>query len=279
MSLAGAIIAAVAAAGAAVVADQNAKKQRHQDARQRQIDRIKQDEYAQNSISMKIQDARRAGVHPMYALGAPSMSYTPVSSGSSSGDTDFLAQGINDMGQNIDRAVSATATDTQKKMAALALAGAKTELEGKELDNAIKALEFNRLSTGPAAPPVSGEHFMPGQGNSNLISTQPMQRTSSLPGQPFMEPGAINDTGWVRTGNGVMAIPSNDVKQRIEDNVFHEATHFWRNNIMPNFSSDAPKPPKSALPKHADTWKWHYGHQAWVPAIIQRDGSELFVGY
>ena len=58
---------------------------------------------AKKSIQWRVKDAREAGIHPIYALGAQAFSPSPVSiSGSAP-----LADGIAAMGQDIGRAVTA----------------------------------------------------------------------------------------------------------------------------------------------------------------------------
>ena len=61
-----------------------------------------QKEFAQNGIRWKVADAKAAGLHPLSALGAQTISYQPVSVGQ-----DFSAFG--QMGQDVSRAMMATA--------------------------------------------------------------------------------------------------------------------------------------------------------------------------
>ena len=56
-----------------------------------------QKEFAQNSIRWKKEDAERAGIHPLYALGANTNSFAPTSVGTSS-DFSGLAQAGQDIG-------------------------------------------------------------------------------------------------------------------------------------------------------------------------------------
>ena len=65
-----------------------------------------QKEYAQNGIRWRVADAKAAGLHPLAALGASGASYTP--SGVLGGtDTSFLGDAASQLGQGIERAVSA----------------------------------------------------------------------------------------------------------------------------------------------------------------------------
>lgn len=254
MSVAGAIIAAVAAAGGAIMNDQNAKKQRHIDARNRQIDQIKQDEYNRNGVQMKVDAARRAGIHPLYALGANTPQYSPASGGSAPVD-NYLGDGLANAGQDISRAISASKTQEQKEIAALSLAGARLEVEGKALDNQYRAKQLQNLqATQPAFPGDQNQKLIPGQGNSPAITNKPMERSRTMPGRPDAEPGAVPSVGWSLNADGSLSpVPSKDVKERIEDNFIQETSWAIRNNLLPNFTGGNPPP----------GYEWSYDHQAY----------------
>lgn len=104
--------------------------------------------FAKNAIQWKVQDAQKAGIHPLFALGASTQGFNNVV-----GDTS-LGSAISDAGQNIGRAVSATGDQESK---ALLLKSAQLEVEGKGLDNDIKRAELaakNRLVGQPGSPPA-----------------------------------------------------------------------------------------------------------------------------
>lgn len=58
-----------------------------------------QKEFAQNSIQWRVADAKKAGIHPLAALGASSSAYTPVSSGFG----DSVSQAGNAIAQGVER--------------------------------------------------------------------------------------------------------------------------------------------------------------------------------
>lgn len=71
-----------------------------------------QKEFAQNGIQWKTRDAIAAGLHPLYALGASSASYSP------SGITDGgMGDAFSQFGQNMGRAVQAGMTYDERKAA------------------------------------------------------------------------------------------------------------------------------------------------------------------
>lgn len=70
-----------------------------------------QKEFAQNGIRWKVEDAKRAGIHPLFALGANTSSFTPV--GGYSGDYG-VSDALSSMGQSIDRAKQAKMTPAER---------------------------------------------------------------------------------------------------------------------------------------------------------------------
>ncbi|MFD1944047.1 hypothetical protein [Paradevosia shaoguanensis] len=64
------------------------------------------------------------------------------------------------------------------------------------------------------------------------VKDQPLKRIGH--GGPQEALGAISDIGWVRTTTGWTSIPSSDVKERIEDDIFQEMSWMWRNKIAPD---------------------------------------------
>lgn len=74
-------------------------------AQEREYERQK--EFAQNGIRWKVEDAKAAGIHPLYALGAQTASYSPMSTSGS----DY---GLSDMGQSIKGAMEAKQTAEER---------------------------------------------------------------------------------------------------------------------------------------------------------------------
>lgn len=203
-----------------------------------------QKEFAQKGIRWRVEDAKQAGIHPLYALGAQTHAFSPVSVGSP------LGEGIAAAGQEFGRAISAKSTQGERvfatKMATL-------QLQRGELENQLLASQIARMN-GPAAlpPPMPGTasidtatpQFIPGQAQSTVaplperfggpIKEVPLERTATLPGKGYSEPGAISDVGWVTTQRGgLVAVPSLDVKQRIEDQMIPELQWAVRNVLSP----------------------------------------------
>ena len=80
---------------------------------------------AKNTIKYKVEDAQRAGVHPLYALGAPTMS--------SSVQTDQMGQAVADAGTAIGKGMT---SQYEKEIQRLNLENLEAELTSKKLANA-----------------------------------------------------------------------------------------------------------------------------------------------
>lgn len=126
-----------------------------------------QKEFAQQGIRWKVEDAKAAGVHPLYALGASTHSFSPVSVGGAGypGDPGVsqstpaidtgMPNALANAGQDIGRAVSAMKTPQERMSDALALEN--MSLQNDLLRSQI-AQNFSRsfgAGTGPGMPGVS----------------------------------------------------------------------------------------------------------------------------
>lgn len=124
-----------------------------------------QREFAQNGLRWKVEDAQRAGVHPLAALGATGASYSPVGLG----DND-TASGLSGMGQDIGRAIDATRTQPER-MGAVSAKMEALGLERAGLENELlraQIMDITRPRT-PPFPMAGSDYPMPGQPGSRSI--------------------------------------------------------------------------------------------------------------
>lgn len=223
-----------------------------------------QQAFAKNALQWKVKDAEKAGVHPLYALGAPTMSFSPVSLGG--GSAPSMAASLGSMGQDISRALAA-GMPKEGKIEAFTQAAQTLQLENMQLQNDKLRSDIAKTNNAgtPSLPPSSGgdAYLIPGQAESGLVKTKPLEIAPPHSSNPSHEPASITDTGFARTATGLVPIPSKDVKERIEDIMPHEWAHYIRNNIGPYLG--AGKPPAAALPAWADAWRWHPSGE-WRPA-------------
>lgn len=104
-----------------------------------------QKEFAKSGVTWRVEDAKRAGIHPALAMGANVPSYTPVGLGSD------IAEGLSGAGQDISRAIDATSTATQKADAYVKARQA-LELQNMGLQNELLQAQILGI-TRPRVPP------------------------------------------------------------------------------------------------------------------------------
>lgn len=236
-----------------------------------------QREFANNGISWKVEDAKRAGIHPLAALGAQTHSASPVGVGVGLQPDYSQADFAKNLGQDVSRAFLATQDSHTRELNRLQLASAELDLEGRALDNQIKASQLRKISgpqIGPSLPSPT-DSPIPGQGDSGF-KVKPAEATASSRINPAQQAGAINDYGFVRTPRGYAVVPSTDVKERIEDQFVPETMWAVRNSLLPMISGHpAPDPRNYPIPEHlkkygADSWKWSTFHQEFRPYNSKR---------
>lgn len=124
----------------------------------------RQQEFAQNGIRWRVEDAKAAGIHPIFAVGANTPTYSPQAAVG----TDY---GLSTAGQNISRAIETKQTarerqemnDLQKALVAAQIR--RTDAETKRIEDSTidDALRFAALSSRavtqrqPKAPSMPSE--------------------------------------------------------------------------------------------------------------------------
>lgn len=126
------------------------------DAADKQADLQKQ--FAKQGIRWKVEDAKAAGIHPLYALGAQTHSYAPVSVG----QPDYA-----NMGQNLGGAIQAMVTPEEKGSAFEKSVQALT-LEKMGLENQVLASQLRLVNQPGRGPGMPGATLIPGQGSTRM---------------------------------------------------------------------------------------------------------------
>lgn len=178
-----------------------------------------QREFAQSGIQWKVADAKKAGIHPLYALGAQTIAASPSYVGGNS-----LGQGISDMGQNIGRAVEANLTASERSRSKILedLVLEKAALENDLLRSQITTV--NRAITPPyPSGSISGDiRFDP---SVNVSSRRDdASREANRPAPSIKE--------FVMPDGSVISWPSPDAKQAIEDSLY-EYEHMYETRYKP----------------------------------------------
>lgn len=167
------LIAAAISAGSSIaggIMNSNAQKDAN---RVNQENAIRQEalqrEFAQNSIQWKAADALKAGIHPLYAMGAPTTSYSPVTVGAQA--STGLGSGIASAGQDISRAMQATQSQPARDAAFVKTSQALT-LTKMGLENELLASQIakQRAQIGPPLPTLNTKTLIDGQPATALVT-------------------------------------------------------------------------------------------------------------
>lgn len=197
-----------------------------------------QKDFARNSIQWKVADAKDAGIHPLAALGAQTMS--PSASYQAPVSTE-----LSQMGQNIGRAINATRSKGDRALAELQLASAKADVDGKHIENQIRAHRLQEMQNPSANPIPTGvdEFLLSGQSDSGLVNNTAMPRINSAKGSPNMEPSAVTETGYLDTASGgKFPVRSKDASDRLDDDTLGNLLWNFRNRVLPSFGANYSSP-------------------------------------
>lgn len=246
----GALIGAGAGLLSTFLGNKSKDKANEAAAQQAEANYAHQKEFAQQGIQWKVNDAKAAGLHPIFALGANTHSFAPNTVGTQSHDYSGLAQA----GQNIGRAIDATRDPASKQVAALNTAMAATQLEGAQLDNDIKrarlasAIATNTNRTGAGVPVPSGPqatHHFDGQGDAIRIENEGFELKSKRditdPGNPTQIPGSGPSVGYVKLGDNLYGpIMPPELAESYESD--HVGAIDWqiRNRLLPFITNTIP---------------------------------------
>lgn len=190
-----------------------------------------QREFAQHGIRWRVEDAKAAGIHPLYALGASGASASP----------SFVAEG-----QDLSRAIHATRTGSERRFAEL-------QLQRAQLENIMLGLQVHGLAQSQFGPsmPSADEDRQPNR--------------STILGTGGREAGSLNDYGYVKNDGKYYIVPSKEGKERTEDNMIQEGLWAFRNQLIPILpGSKDPVPPSDPVPPGYD-WKWNGVYYEMVP--------------
>lgn len=257
-----------------------------------------QKEFAQNGIRWRVEDAKRAGIHPLYALGATTNSFSPVSGyGGDFGLSDAAAN----FGQGLDRAAQAKMTKeerlnvqaAQERQEVFQLADfnmrrqesdARTMMYKSEALRNFAASKQVLANTGqpPAMPSlrirpdgtVAGQ-TMTGQGDSapvsSLIEVEPSKAETNAIGNVGTSAGSNPDLSFTRTNDGGYApVRSQAIADRLDDDIIGTLAWYGRNYIPAYFDNQSVAPPKSWLPKGATHWVFNSSNFVWYPNTHRR---------
>jgi len=256
----GALISAGASLAGGILGQKSAEKQADKNI-------ALQKEFAQSGIQWKVADAKAAGIHPLYALGASTHSYAPVSIGTP------LADSIGKAGQFLGRAADASSSPTTR-MGVISEQAAKLQLDNMALQNQLLASQIARVNQAgrtPGLPDANQRWLIPGQGQTALpdtanlapeytgggpgIKVEPFKVTTTIPAGTT-EPTAVADVGYTRSPTGYPVSLSKDAQERMEDDWIGQFAHAYRNRFLPMLSRSHMVPPDFVKLKSDEKWMW-----------------------
>lgn len=228
-----------------------------------------QKKFAQRGIRWRTKDARRAGVSPLVALGAQTMSFAPSFVSGNPGDgliqgAGYEAKGLESLGQGFSRAIGAFDEPEDRNDAYMrALQG--LQLENAALQNQYLASQIaqnTQAGNPPAGPSVSSNRYLiDGQGDTrtgsaSLVKDEALKRVASDPDRLSQEAGAVTDVGFLKTRDGYAPTRSADAAERLEDDFLGSVQHFIRNRIYQPIMDLEKGAPFKAPPGK----KWAFNH-------------------
>lgn len=220
-----------------------------------------QKEFAQSGIQWRTDDARAAGISPLAALGAQTMSFSPQSVGMVPGQVspvDGMADGLANFGQDVSRGLEA-ARSHQERASAVAKTMQDLQLQRAGLENQLLATQIAKIrgaAVGPAMPAAAQRYLVDGQGEAAVVDL-PLERVAPPLAVPSIEPGAVTDIGFTRTPTGWAPVMSKDAKERLEEDFIGGLTWNMRNRVLPSVSSDWFGQPPDIELKPGERWLYN----------------------
>lgn len=244
---------------------------RNDDMKNRNEEFAWQQKLATEGIQMRVRDAKAAGVHPLYALGAAPISYSPISV-NSQGPGDFGSPGqgpdiggsLSRMGQGLERALSATMTPSERALNELQKAQLEESKARTELTRAQTASVLSRMGPSQLGPGIPAG-MKPGLG---VYEPKPPEVLNNAPDKSGITAGpAEGNARWVQAPSGALySVPSSSLNM---DELSSPGYLTWmmNNKVFPYFSQsrrDQARPSKSQLPPGAIGWSLGAGGM-WYP--------------
>lgn len=240
-----------------------------------------QREFAQNGIRWKAYDAQMAGLHPAFAMGASTNSFSPVGVNLQS---DPMGSFVGQAGQHLGRAAEAVKSGLERKDDLMAKTAQALQLNRMGLENELLRSQIARTNQqiGPGIPAYG--QTSPGGGSTGDVITRPglgtyemkpNEVTTTLPANQHTVAGPAGAQNEWRLGpNGALQpFPPKDLK--VEDEFGAPLMARWL------ASQSYYRPPEAVWrqvwPGAIDV-TWSTPAIGWVPVYGGRRGGEMLGG-
>lgn len=208
--------------------------------------------FAKNAIQWKAADAEKAGISKLYGIGAPTMSYSPVSTGL--GASGAIA------GQALGRGIDAQQSQTSR-VATLQQEIASAQLEGIKTDNQIKQqdlLSRSAVRSQPGTPPALTDAdtmpLIPGQGDApgRIDLKKTIAPAGYDPNNPQKSFGVSPEVDMYRAKHGFVP----QVPQNLQEAFESDALSRWQWNIRNKVLPYTPGESNKTVPFPAEGGGW-----------------------
>lgn len=224
-----------------------------------------QKEFAQNGIRWRVEDAKSAGLHPIFAMGASGASYSPVNASSYyENESSGLGNTLSNMGQNIGRAAQAKMTREERVLQDLQQQELfDLDVRQKEADIALTNAQISAITSRnqqqvPPMPSNSRDSFISGQSDSSFYPTgetekKPIEVLTSAPGSNGgAEAGGNPVYAWSKTPDGWRP-RINDAEQDTYSESKISKMFFWA-DVLSDVLAGRLSPPEE--PRPGFVWKF-----------------------
>lgn len=220
---------------------------------------MQQKEFAQHGIRWKMDDAKAAGIHPMYAMGATgataSASYQAQKATRGGSSMGAALRGLSNAGSQISREMQNTElNDLQKSLIRSQIGETDANTENVRARTAAQQ-GYNQPTNVP----------------DGTIANLPSETISTNPGQSHVQAGTISSVQFMKTKTGLSPVQSENAKERLEEDVTGNLMWQWNNRIAPKTKPDMYTVHKSF--PHAIDVRWNQWAFEWVPIYPGDKGS------
>lgn len=239
-----------------------------------------QREFAQSGIQWRVADAEKAGVHPLFALGAQTHSYTPQQIGGGG----YNIPDLGSMGQNIERALRASQSQGDRDVDPTRMASMNEQADSLRLEN--MALQNDLLRTnivranaqlGPPMPTLSGGGGLAGQQPGlGIVENKPQEIITPNPARPDQSAGrTVPQSQWAYSPDrgGIIPFPAAKLPGTEDSDSLIGLDWYIRNRLNPMLDSRGMKPDmgvvREAFPGAIDV-TWSRANMRWEPVFGDR---------